>query len=92
MQQRNLVVTQQRICNFKDTQLKRAIELQKLQGLAKSTDPKNHQFIVHVQDDYDYHFESLIKEECFTAIKECYFNAAGKELPTYGIPTKDLNT
>ena len=45
--------------------------------MTKSTDPKNHQFIVHVKDDYDYHFESLIKDEIFFAIKGCYANSVG---------------
>ena len=71
------MVTQHRVCNFKDKQLKRAIKFEKLQGLTKSTDPKNHQFIVHVKDDYDYHFESLIKDEIFFAIKGCYANSVG---------------
>ena len=96
-QERNLVVTTDRICNFAGKTLKRAIEVDELAGLTKSTTKDDFQFIIHVKNGYDYQFDlphlvSVVRDQTFEAIKEVYIYQTGNNLPIYGVPTSGENS
>ena len=46
------------------------------------------EFIVHVNDEYDYRFVCDMREELFEQLKACYFNLMNKNIPIYGVPAK----
>ena len=48
----------------------------------------NGEFIIHVLREYDYRFESVVRDEVFDALKACYYYQTKKNLPVYGIPTQ----
>ena len=63
--------------NFKNYELQRKIEIQTIKGLTKSTQLTNFNFIVHILDDYDYHYIAKSKEdrdEIFDYLKAAYFD------------------
>ena len=46
------------------------------------------EFIVHVENEYDYRFICVERDELFDALKECWFNIMNANLPIYGVPGK----
>ena len=67
-QERNLLITDQKLYNFKKrsktfaslpcTALKRAILLSKISGVTKSLFEGSKEFVIHVPSEYDYRFSS----------------------------------
>lgn len=61
-QQRNLIVTNANIYNYKKKECKRVIPIDKLSGLSKSTYKESKEFVIHVKNDYDYRMSSELRE------------------------------
>lgn len=85
-QQRNLIVTNANIYNYKKKECKRVIPIAKLAGLTKSTYKESKEFVIHVRNDYDYRMSSELREQIFTVIKMAYLSIEKKNLPIYGLP------
>ncbi len=74
--------------------MKRSIPLTSLEGVTKSTDDNNHQFILHVEKEVDYRFDAKkreLRDECIKALKDSYFYLMSKSLPIYGISTDKIS-
>ena len=82
-------MTTERVCNFKDSTLKRQIPITALQGITKSLAKDHSHFIIHVLNDYDYRYKSnKYMELIIEATKRCYYDKTVKNLPVYGVPSK----
>ena len=71
--------------------IKRRIQIKNLKALTRSSDWTILNFIVHINDEYDYQFviESAEKQkELFYAISERYFNIMNKNLLIFEVPGK----
>jgi hypothetical protein len=87
-QHRNFIITSSALYNIHKNTIKRKIRIRDIAGLSKSADTKNHEFIVHVEDDYDYAFpntDAVLRDEFFENIKAAYFMARNKNLPIFAI-------
>ena len=82
------MLTNAHLCNLEDTSFKRSIYLSKIKALTKSTQLNNIDFIVHVEDEYDYMYRSKQVAEIVNAIKESYFTCMNQNLPIYAVPGK----
>jgi len=51
-----LLLTTHQLCNVKKQEFKREIRIELIKALTKSNDADNKEFIVHIQDEYDYRF------------------------------------
>ena len=81
-----MLLTTNLLCNVKGDQFKRNIKISNLKALTRSTDPSIDNFIIHVDDEYDYEFVCKKQKKLFKAIKECYFYTMNRNLPIYGVP------
>lgn len=96
-QHRNFIVTSSALYNIHKNTINRKIRIRDIAGLTKSSDTKNHEFIVHVEDDYDYTFpntDAVLRDEFFENLKAAYFLARNKNLPIFkiGVPMKNYVT
>jgi intein-encoded DNA endonuclease-like protein len=65
-----LVVTTDRIYNFKKQKVKRFININKLGGISKTTSSgSKNEFTVHVPSEYDYRFICDRREEVIDILK-----------------------
>ncbi|MCQ2816996.1 MAG: protein kinase [archaeon] len=70
-QERNLVVTDQSIYNFKGKELKREFNIKKVKGITLSK--KTDEFVIHGnEEEYDYHIISPQKDKLIEAIESAY--------------------
>ena len=65
--------------------------------MSKSSDPKIAEFIIHVDDDYDYHFpnkDGQLRDELFENLKAAFYMKMNKNLPVFkvGVPLKNFLT
>ena len=58
VQDRVIVITNEKVYNFKKTKIKRAIHIQKISGITKTLVQGKSEFVVHVLSEYDYRFLS----------------------------------
>ena len=68
--------------------MQREIPFDKLQGVTKCTEDKNNEFVLHIKGEHDYRFDCgtrQIRNECVTAVKECYWYSQAKDLAIYGV-------
>ena len=68
--------------------MQRDVPFDKIQGLTKCTEEKNNEFVLHIKNEHDYRFDCVtrqIRNECITAVKECFFYATAKDLPIFGV-------
>jgi hypothetical protein len=62
-QERSLIITNERLYNFKKKKIRRAIKIDKLAGVTKSLYPGNTQeFVIHVDGDYDLRLKSEMRD------------------------------
>lgn len=55
-QERHLLLTTDKLANVKANQFKRTIKIKNIKAITKSLQDGNWEFIVHVQNEYDYRF------------------------------------
>jgi hypothetical protein len=87
-QKRNIVITNNAFYNVHRNEIKRGIRYIDFAGLSKSAEPNNGEFIIHVEDDYDYHFPNTdvkLRDELFANLKAAYFMKRNKNLPIYKV-------
>jgi hypothetical protein len=68
-QERNLLLTTDKIANVKSNEFKRSIEIKNIKAITKSLTKDNWEFIVHVHDEYDYRFICQVRDELFDCLK-----------------------
>jgi serum/glucocorticoid-regulated kinase 2 len=71
-QQRNLLITSKALYNLKKKELKRRIDISKLTGITISR--KSDQFVIHGDEEYDYHYISVKKNIIIGYIYIVYVN------------------
>ena len=81
------MLTDARLINLDGVKIKRSIELTKIKGLTRNIKNGNlDEFLVHVQDEYDYEIISEDRELILKLIFEAYQEVAGgSELPVFGV-------
>lgn len=84
-QERALLLTTHKMCNVKKKEFKRVIDIKHIKGCTKPTDPAKMEFVVHVSNEYDYHFVCESRDELFSSLKAVYFLQANKNLPIYAV-------
>ena len=84
-QKRHLLLTTTRLINLHGNKVKRGIQLPKISALTKSTETGNFNFIVHIEDEYDYGCICKEREELVQMIQKCYHDLMGRDLLIYGV-------
>ena len=85
-------MTNIRLHNVDGKELKRSIELSKIKALTRNTEAKHtNQFVVHVQDEYDYEFFSDDVDLIFKHIIEAHTETRKPAIPIYGVHGKLSN-
>ena len=85
-QSRTFLLTNQNVYNIKgSSQIQRKIHMTNIKSLTKSIKPKNLEFVIHIKKEYDYHFESLDREQIIDALKWHFYQSFSKNLPIYGV-------
>ena len=64
-------------------EVQRSIQIKNLLGVTKSSN--NDEFVLHVQDEYSYRFNSELRKELFQCLKQIYFLITKKNLPVYEV-------
>ena len=83
------VTSEYGLINIKEEEMQRTIRCRTLHGFSKSKDPTNLQFVVHINDEYEYRYEmktAQLRDELFNVVAE---TASKKNLPKikiYAIP------
>lgn len=88
-QERNIIVTEKAIYNFKKKSLKRRIEMNSIRGITitKVTE----EFVIHGSDmEYDYHFISPKRKKIIEFISRTYFDVTKNELRICELDLKNL--
>ena len=87
IQERNIVLTNKAIYNFKGNTCRRRIPLKSLIAITVSSICD--EFIVHFADDeYDYLYSSTKKKTIIEIISNNFFNETGNEVELYILPSK----
>ena len=89
-QERTLLLTNHALYNLKDTEIKRRINVKSLKAITRSSIKDSLEFVVHVHNEYDYRYESELREQIFEAIKHTSFTVNKKNIPVYAVPDKSL--
>ena len=89
-QDRIMLVTTENVYNVKKDKVKRRIKIGSLIGVSKALLGAKIEFTLHVQNEYDYRFQSEKRNEIVDAIKRAYAEKFKKNLPVYGIEKEKL--
>ena len=80
------MLTNLKLYNVKKTELQRTIAIESIKALTKSLeDKRSSSFIVHVQNEYDYQFDSESRDEIFAQIKYYFWAIKKYNLPIYAV-------
>jgi hypothetical protein len=90
VQERMLVVSNERVYNIKKTTVKRIIQIKTLGGISKCTAQGKNEFTLHVPSEYDYRFHSDRREEVIEILKLRYLEMKRENLPIFGIAKSNL--
>jgi hypothetical protein len=90
VQQRFLLITNEKIYNVKKTKVKRSIRINDLSGITKNLNGSKKEFTLHVNKEYDYRFQSEKREEIINIVKHVYADRNGINLPIFGVPKSNL--
>jgi hypothetical protein len=85
-QERDLLLTTEKIYNIKKKYIQRSINIKYVQAFTKNKDQKDLEFVVHVKNEYDYQFICPARDELITSMKAVYFMKLNKNLPIYEYP------
>jgi len=83
-QERDLLLTTEKIYNIKKKEVQRPISIKSIMACTKSVNAKELEFIIHVKNEYDYQFICQAREELVTSIKAVYFLKCNANMPIYG--------
>ncbi len=56
VQERRLVITNEKVYNFKKNKIKRFISIHTIEGISKALGSTKGEFTIHVPKEYDYRF------------------------------------
>ena len=84
-QWRNMLLTTKALYNLDGKVFKRAIPIAKIEALTKSNVAGDHNFIIHVVQEYDYRLLYSQQKEIVDQIKTCYWHVKHCNLPIYGV-------
>mmetsp|Transcript_1380 Transcript_1380/g.1886 ORF Transcript_1380/g.1886 Transcript_1380/m.1886 type:complete len:217 (+) Transcript_1380:302-952(+) len=84
-QDRNFVVSNLNIYNFKAKKLRRAVPIKNLSGLTKLLKQGSQEFVLHIKQEHDYRLISEYRETIFQVIKMAYLSQCQENLPIFGI-------
>ena len=87
-QERTFLLTNQYLYNIKKSEVQRRIAVNSIKGVTKSLLANNTQFVIHIQNEYDYMFESDSRKEIFDALKYVFHQMHGFNLPIFGVNDK----
>jgi len=90
VQERMLVVTNERVYNIKKTTVKRIIQIKTLGGISKCTAAGKNEFTLHVPSEYDYRFHSDKRDDVIDILKLRYLEMKRENLPIFGINKSTL--
>ena len=83
-QDRNLLITNKAIYNFKKTEIKRRIKIDDLYGITYSR--QSNEFILHFnENDYDYLFKSEKRNKIILLLQQLYESLKNQEKGFYNI-------
>lgn len=93
-QERDLLLTTQKLVNVCKAEFKRTIPIHKFRALSKALDPKNMEFVLHVVGEYDYRFICDVREALFDSVKAVYFQTTNENIRIYVVsePLKKYTT
>ena len=91
VQQRYLIITNEKIYNIKKTKIKRSIVINTLSGITKNLQGSKKEFTLHVNTEYDYRFQSEKRDEIITILKTNFAERNGINLPIFGVPKTNLS-
>ena len=88
-------MTSAAIYNVHKKSIKRCIPLKELGGITKTVSPSKNvlEFTLHVPREYDYRLVAIKpdkRDEVMNIIKQAYIELMSKNLPIYGVTSKDL--
>ena len=83
-----MLITTSAVYNLKNKTLKRRILIKHLLGVTMSA--VNDAFVLHVNGDYDYRYDSPAKKSIYALIKAVYADMTKLVLPIYMITKIDL--
>ena len=84
-QDRNFIVSDMLIYNFKQKSIRRSIELHLLTGITKALYPGSIEFVIHIKDEADMRLDYEERDAFIDLIKRNYYNLTNTHLPIYGI-------
>ena len=83
--ERKIMITGESVYSINEGSVQREVKVMDLRGLTKNTKEDSTEFVIHVDRDYDFIFESDRREVLFKAIKYVYWNSNRENIPVYGI-------
>lgn len=88
-------MTSAAIYNVHKKSIKRCIPLKELGGITKTVSPSKNasEFTLHVPREYDYRLVAIKpdkRDEVLNVIKQAFLELMNKNLPIYGVTSKDL--
>ena len=89
-QERVVLITTKYLYNLHKKKEKRKIPLGKIDGITKSLANASKEFVIHVTSEYDYRYESDLREKIIQILKQEYLKIYKKNLLIYGVPDEKL--
>ena len=84
-QERNFVVTNVNLYNFKAKKLRRAIGIAAIVGMTKNLQTGSKEFVIHVHNEPDYRVVCDFRDDFFQTVKMAYISLKKNNLKVYGI-------
>lgn len=83
-----MLLTDHRLVNLKDHDIRRSIDITKLMGISKNIEKNNFEFVVHVKGEYDYKFMNGNRDAVIKHVMEIFKELTKRELPIFGVHGK----
>lgn len=81
-QERNIMITNKAVYNFKEKSMKRKIDLKKIKAISVGT--LGQEFVLHVPEEYDYRYSSQDKNRILTVLTKAIVDQNdGKKIPFF---------
>ena len=93
-QERTILLTDKHMYSFQHTKIKRIVKLRYIYGVTKSSFKDGTEFVLHVENQYDYRHrvckQGCSLDEIIGVLSEVYFESTNQNLPIYEVPEKSL--
>ena len=84
-QERNFVITNENLYNFKNKKLRRVIGITSLVGLTKNMQEGSKEFVIHVNNEPDLRMICDYRDDFFYTVKAAFIDVKRQNLKVYGI-------